>query len=560
MMARNDRAAIKWICTVAGAGRKWILLLTVLRTLQGANAVFYAAALKNVVNCAAGRQQEGFLLYICLFAAVNLWTLVLMGLGKYCMEKSNAVLQREFRIYVFSQLLRREYAGVSREHSGEWMNRITSDTQVVTAAASGIVPQFCGLAVRLLGVLGMLLMLLPGLVWVLLPGAGAMVAFSYILRKYLKPHHKAVQQADGRVCSFMQERLASLMVIHTFTQEEAAERAAAGHMKALEQARMRRHRFVNLCSLAVSGAMVTAQVTGVAVCCWGLLQGTMNYGTMSAVMYLVNLLESPLANLSGVFSQYYSMVASAERLMEIEALPLDRDRPPVPQEQIRQYYASRLQALGLEKVCFSYSREGREQVLQNVSFSVEKGEFAAFTGESGCGKSTALKMLLGLYSTDSGSAYLQGSDGSREELDAAWRGMFAYVPQGNQLICGTIRQVLSFADPDGMQQEQQLWEALEIACAGDFVAALPAGLDTELGERGSGLSEGQLQRLAIARAVFSRRPVLLLDEATSALDAETEARLLGNLRTMTDRTVLIVTHREAVLNICQKRIHFGKRD
>ena len=184
---------------------------------------------------------------------------------------------------------------------------------------------------------------------------------------------------------------------------------------------------------------------------------------------------------------------------------------------------------------------------------LQKGEFVAVMGSSGCGKSTLLKLLMGLYAPDGGSIWVQEKDpaGSRR-LGMEDSGLFAYVPQGNQLMSGTIRQILAFDDPEKMKQEQQLWNALKIACADRFVSQLPLGLDAPLGEHGSGLSEGQIQRLALARAVFSRRPVLLLDEATSSLDEETERNLLDNLRTMTDRTVLLVTHRPRACGICDR--------
>ena len=165
-----------------------------------------------------------------------------------------------------------------------------------------------------------------------------------------------------------------------------------------------------------------------------------------------------------------------------------------------------------------------------------------------------------LYPLDGGGIFLQKEDGNKIPLDATWRGLFAYVPQGNALISGTIRQTLAFFDPGLMGRDEEISKALAIACAEEFVNALPMGLDTPLGEGGSGLSEGQLQRLSIARAILSGRPVLLLDEATSALDTETEARLLANLRAMTDRTVLIVTHREAALQCCNQQFFFEKPD
>ena len=194
--------------------------------------------------------------------------------------------------------------------------------------------------------------------------------------------------------------------------------------------------------------------------------------------------------------------------------------------------------------------------LEHLSLEIKKGETVAFTGQSGCGKSTALKLLMCVYKPDSGSRYYETRDGQRGELTSAFRRLFAYVPQGNYLMRGTIREVVSFAAPACARCEEKLVRALQIACAEEFVAELDLGADTLLGERGTGLSEGQMQRLAIARAVFSGSPVLLLDEATSALDGDTERRLLENLRRLTDQTVVIVTHRPAALSICDRVLEF----
>ena len=197
-------------------------------------------------------------------------------------------------------------------------------------------------------------------------------------------------------------------------------------------------------------------------------------------------------------------------------------------------------------------------VLSGFQLEIGKGEYVAFTGPSGCGKSTALKLLMCLYPLDSGEYYLRTRQGEQPFV-SQWRSLFAYVPQGNQLMSGTIREIIAFGDQEKMRQEAALRRALQIACADGFVGELEQGLDTLLGERGAGISEGQMQRLAIARAVFSGRPILLLDEATSSLDEETEAKVLQNLQAMTDQTVVIVTHRPAALSICDKNVVFGEK-
>ena len=201
------------------------------------------------------------------------------------------------------------------------------------------------------------------------------------------------------------------------------------------------------------------------------------------------------------------------------------------------------------------SKDEQPVVLKNISIEINKGEYVAFTGHSGCGKSTVLKLLMSIYQLDGGERYISDKDGEKP-LSAKWHRLFAYVPQGNQLMSGTIREIVAFADKADMQNDERIYQALRIACAYDFVAELDSGIDTLLGERGTGLSEGQMQMISIARAIYSESPILLLDEATSALDADTEKMLLQNLRNMTDKTVVIVTHRPAALEICDRVIDF----
>ena len=296
---------------------------------------------------------------------------------------------------------------------------------------------------------------------------------------------------------------------------------------------------------------------GVLYCAYGILTGTVSYGTLTAVMQLVGQIQAPFANISGYLPRWYAMTASAERLMEIEDYQPDGGEEALPLSEIQKEYKDSLASLGLRNACFSYPGEDAP-VLQNLSLDIRKGEYVAFTGPSGCGKSPVLKLLLSMYGLQGGEAYIRYAGGEERPLTAEWRRLFAYVPQGSALMSGTIRETVAFADPGQAGNDERIRQSLRAACAEEFVAELENGLDTPLGERGAGLSEGQLQRLSIARALFADRPVLLLDEATSALDEETEKRLLLNLRSLTDKTVLIVTHRPVALSVCDRRIHFSQ--
>jgi ATP-binding cassette subfamily B protein len=221
--------------------------------------------------------------------------------------------------------------------------------------------------------------------------------------------------------------------------------------------------------------------------------------------------------------------------------------------EIKKLYNSDIKAFEFRDVSFSYI-EG-EKVLHNMNLSVVKGEFAAITGLSGCGKSTLLKLLMGVFEPSGGTVDIVLNDNRRLPTNAVKK-LFAYVPQGNCLMRGTIRDVITFGAKE--VDIERLKKSITIACA-EFIYELTDSLDTELGERGFGLSEGQMQRISIARALYTDSPVLILDEATSALDAETEKLFLNNLRQLTDKTVFIVTHRKEALQICSKQFDFADK-
>jgi ATP-binding cassette subfamily B protein len=288
-----------------------------------------------------------------------------------------------------------------------------------------------------------------------------------------------------------------------------------------------------------------------AVLVWGAMQianpeVAFTFGTLTAFMQLISQLRMPLQNVSGLIPQYYSCIASAERLMEIEVI--DNEKAALSYEQLEKCDNEFKYILG-EKVCFSY---GDDNVLNNCSFKIDRGSMTAIMGESGTGKSTLFKLLLSLYQADSGSITFNGDTA----VDAAVRGMFAYVPQGNMIISGSIRENIAMCNPD--ISEEEIIKACKIAEIYDYIEALPNGIDTILSEKGSGLSEGQLQRIAIARAIVAQSPILLLDEATSALDKPTEAKVLKNIKDMADKTVILVTHRTSNLNLCDNIINLSE--
>ena len=560
-MKKTERSSVmRWLWSVSGRAKLWVLLRTGIRIGQSLVAVFYAHALGGVIDTAASGNRDAFYAEMLRFGLLTVGSILLLLVNRYLHERSKNSLDKQFRLRFFSQLLKRDFSSVSKVHNGEWMTRISSDADVVANAICEIVPEVVSMLVRVACVVVALHRIVPQITLLLLVGSVALGGVSLLFRNRMKHYHKQVQKSDGLVRSFMQERLYSLLVVHAFTQEDNTAAQAADRYDNFNASRMRRHWFLLFCNAALAGGMVTAQILGVCMCGIGILNGTIGYGSVSTVLYLVNMLEAPLNSVASHVSMFYSMIASAERLLEVEKFREDMERQLVDSEEVRAYYEKEMVSFGLENADFAYEEGEDKVVLEHFSMEVPKGAYVAFTGESGCGKSTTLKLLLNLYPLAGGRVYRKGSDGALQSLDASWRGLFAYVPQGNHLISGPLRESLTFGASNEQVTEEQLWEALKVACAEQFVRELPEGLDTMLGERGCSLSEGQVQRLAVARALLSQRPVLLLDEATSALDGPTEEQLLKNLRAMTDRTVLIITHREAALAICDKQIHFEKNE
>ncbi len=550
----NSISPLRWVWRVS-AGTRWeVFWLLVLNVINGGSGVALAWTLRNMIDRAVAGDGTGFLRQGGLFLGVILLQLLLSALIRRTHEHASATLENRLKKRLFETLLYKDYASVTAVHTEEWMNRLVSDTSVTANAIVSIVPQASGMLVMLVSAVGAVMILLRAAVWALLPAGLGISLMGYLFRKRLKALHKDIRQADGSVRVLLSERLSELVIVRSFRRERTAVEQGEAAMEAHRAARMRRNRFSNVANFAY-GLLMRSLYAGAAVYCgYGILQGTVTYGTFAAVLQLVGQIQTPFANLSAYIPQYYAMIASAERLMEAEAFADDCPEEQLDQEEIQALYANSFTGLRFEDVSFAYSdRAERTEVLSRVTVEVKKGEVVAVAGPSGQGKSTLLKLLLCLYPVDGGKRLLLTTDGPRP-LTAAHRGLFAYVPQGNRIFSGTVREALTFGDKD--VPDDALWRALDAAAA-DFVRELPAGLDTLLGERGAGLSEGQLQRLAVARAILSHHPILLLDEATSALDEATEARLLTNLRRETDRTVLIVTHRPRVRQACDRMWEVG---
>lgn len=532
---RKNLCGVVWLALAAGA--------------LSVTSVMSAFIYKQIVDGAASGQRDVFLRYIALYGVLFLFNTVVRVLRYSCRENVSFGLEKTLKDQLYASLMRADYAQLSHRHTGELMNNLGSDINIVVDDLLSIGPGLISLAVRLVGAMAVLA------VWdvrfcLLYVAAGlfSMLAASK-LRPVMKRMQKDVRAKYDVQWNYLEETLNNMAIVRAFNAQQRAESRLARLMEGLRGARRKRNNFSNLCNTGLSALMDCGYLFALLWCGAGLLHGTLTYGMLTAVLYLVGMIQEPFANVSSYIPQYYAMCTSAERLKALMELPAETGEAADTAA-----LAASFDGLRAENMSFSY---GRSPVLTHADLHVRRGEFVAFTGRSGIGKSTLFKLLLALYRPDEGTLMVEKSDGTTESVGAATRGLFAYVPQGNCLLSGTIYDCVRFLPdneaPTEAERERVRW-ACRVACAEDFILAMPQQYETRVGEHGTGLSEGQAQRIAVARALYTDAPVLLLDESTSALDEALERDLLENIRALTDKTVLIVTHRRKALAVCDRAV------
>lgn len=537
----NDSDVLKWLigCTAGQRGKIVLMILSI--TLNAAIGVAFALLCRGIVDSAVGASMDGIVRYGVMLGIACIMQLFLQLLAGGLEENIRARLEMSMRSRMLRVLMQKEYSAVGGIHSGEILNRMFSDVTIAADGLTVIVPSAVNSCTRIVCAAAVLLFLDKRFALILIAGGISVFLLTKIFRGKIKRLHTDVQEKEGRVRSFLQETVENLLVIKVFGAEKKMLDSSDFYQSEHFTSRMKRRRISIAANAGLGfvfrGGYIFALIWGAV----GIFSKLMSYGTLTAVLQLVNQIQSPFAGLSSLFPRYFGMIASAERIMELETLPEEK-----PAE--RQLSYSELQRISLENVSFSY---GENTVLENVSFDIEKGDLISLTGISGGGKSTLFLLLLGAYTQQSGSISFLSDNGSCS-AGRETRSLFAYVPQGNVLFSGTIAENIAFLKSDASREE--ILSAAEAACAREFIDELPKGLDTMVGENGFGLSEGQAQRIAVARAILSGAPILLLDEATSALDEAAEARLLKNIASLDGKTVLIVTHRPAALKICSKHL------
>ncbi len=536
---------MKWILKQAKLIWPGIALITFIGVLLSLMGVAFALHSKNVLDIATGQAagnlwQAGVVLFV--FLVVQLVLDILLSLANIHVSGR---FQIRVKTNVFKFIMQKDYMQIASYHSGELLNRINSDVSVISTGLLQMVPNLFFYVTKIVACFLALYKLDPFFALLCLMVGPLVFATACLYRKRMKQLHKDCQAADGKVKSFMQEALKNILVIKSFGCGVAAAENSRNIQFDHFKLTLKRNKISIIANVFFYIGLTAGYYVALAWGAYKISIDVMTFGTLTAMLQLVGQIQTPFQGLSSLLPQYYAMLASAERITELADLPDD------PVQSRSDWNDAPWSSITLKDVSFGYRDE---PVLSHADFAVNKGEFVVITGTSGMGKSTLLKVMLGILPVQSGEAKLNLPDGAACDLQQEKKRMFAYVPQGNLIVSGTIRENIMFFRTD--VTEEAICEATKVAQIWDYIQELPDGLDTVLGEGGLGLSEGQIQRLAIARALISDAPVLLLDEATSALDEDTELAILQALKSQQDKTCVLVSHKKAALAFCDKAYHF----
>ena len=536
----NQSQYARWLFSYSRPYLGKIGLVVVLGVLNTVASLAMVQVSKSIIdNATFGNEFVRLLvIYMLLVFGMQALSVVNSLLTALLTEKFSFGIRKQ----IYDKIIQSHWMDVKKYHTGDLMTRLTSDAGNVADGIIGTIPSIIQLAVELLLVFFTLFYYSPMLAMFALLVAPVAALSSWWLGKKLRKLQVKVQESEAAYRSFLQESLANLLIVKAFANEDYS-------TERLTQLREERFHWVyrrTKMGVASSTVMSLAFQTGYIVAfCYGAIQISrkmITYGTMSVFLTLVNRVQAPVMGLAQQIPKVVSILASAGRIMELQQIPLEmKTDTQIPSARI---------GVEIKDMTFGYTDE---TVLENVNLRIGAGEFVAIIGESGIGKTTLIRIIMSFMSNIRGSVTFFNEKGDLERANAATRKFISYVPQGNTLFSGTVRENIRMGKLDATEEE--MYEALKLASGYEFVMGLPKGIDTVIGERGHGLSEGQAQRIAIARAFLRKAPFLILDEATSALDEKTELEVLQGLKELSPRpTCLIITHRKSILPYCDREL------
>lgn len=536
-MWRNSRGARKQAAINTGIG-----------LLDVACQLLWVLACKHAIDIATGINEGSLAVTGIVIAALMLAQITSRAASKWIHAVTGNKVRNRMRRDVFARLLRCDWLHLQKHHTGDLINRLEGDVSAITTLTTEVIPAAVVAATQLFASFVLLFTMSPLLsiaIFIILP---ICLAISRVYVKKMRRLNRDVRDSDSRIQSVLQESLQHKELIKSLEQNDSTEQQLSQLQNRLQDQVTSRTKFslgaYSLIQLGFAAGYVIAFL-------WGadsLRDGIITYGTMAAYLQLVGLIQRPTMDLSHYIPGIVSSLTAAERLYELEDIPVERQGEAVMLDSTA--------GARFKNVTFRYN-EDKRFILNDFTFDFPPNSSTAIVGETGAGKTTLIRLLIALINPQSGSIELYNKK-ERYEASTLTRRNFVYIPQGNSLVSGTIRENLLMGNPEAT--EEDIKRALHIACA-EYVLELPEGIDSPITEKGGGLSEGQAQRIAIARSILRPGSILILDEITSALDESTEKEMLKRLtQSQIGKTLIFVTHRPAVMEYCSQVLRIEKTE
>lgn len=503
-------------------------------------------AVQHAIDVAAHEVEGNIIIAVLLMGGLILSNFALNIASVWIRNILGIKAQNRMQQKLLDRMLHSKWNGKETHHSGDVLNRLETDVTNVVNFLTEIIPNSLSTLALFVGAFGYLFMMDWRLAIVIVIMIPIFILFSRVYVRQMRHLTSEVRTSDSKVQSILQETIQHRLLIKTLEGDSAAVDRLEDTQSVLRSNVVRRTKFSVFSYLVLNLGFSVGYLIAFTWAAVRLSGGTLTFGGMTAFLQLVNKIQNPARQLTHLAPQFVSVFTAAERLMELEENPLEEQGEPI---ELKAPCGVRF-----IDVAFAYD-DSENNVIEHLSYDFYPTSCTAILGETGAGKTTMVRMILALLQPNSGKVEIY-NEKEHHDLSPLLRTNFVYVPQGNTLMSGTIRDNLRLGKLDATDDEMA--EALKRSCA-DFVFELPDGLDTKCTEQGGGLSEGQAQRISIARALLRNRSIMLFDEATSALDPDTERKLLQNILSKRDKTIIFITHRPAVMEYCDQTIEIKKR-
>lgn len=547
-----------WLFSLSRCYKKEIFAVTVLSVIGTVFSLTTSLCLKYVIDIVTGGLNQSILLIVLAAVAMLLGSIFLSAITSRITTKVNVKIQNELQLQVYGTIFNAQWESLREYRKGDLINRINSDASLIASGAVSWWPTVITFAAKFIYTFVLIVMNDPIMAAIALMSAPISALLSRFMIRKMHNHSLKVKELSADIMSYQEDSFQNLQYIKSFGISDVINKRLIKKQQEYKEESLNYNKVTVLMNIIMGLVGITVTFVSYAWGIYRLWEGFITYGTMVMFLQLTLTLSNSFNSILSVIPTTINLGTSAARIISLENLPEEKSTPTAEEKEfIKSNFKSGV-SINCSSLSFSYSDKPSERVLKNAGFSAGIGETIAIIGGSGIGKTTFFRLLLGLLEPTEGEITFKGNNNETIKAGPSTRELIAYVPQGNTIISGTVAENLRLIKKDATDEE--IITALKLSCAYDFVSKMPQGINSQIGESGNGFSEGQIQRIAIARALIKDAPVLLFDEVTSALDEETEGRLLHNIQThFKNKTIIFVTHKLNALDISDKVYKIDKK-